>query len=234
MSEPAAPLVVVHRAPAASADTAAVAPAAGLERAGLVRRARLLAWLGLGWHAVEAAVAIGAGIAASSVALVGFGADSLVEGVAGIVVLWRFAAAQAASEDAERRAQRLIGASFFAIAVYVAVESGRALIGGHEPDASWVGVALAAAALVTMPPLAMAKTRLGARLGSAATAGEGRQNMLCAYLSAALLVGLVANAALGWWWADPAAAIAVAALALKEGREAWRGEQCGCGVPGGC
>jgi divalent metal cation (Fe/Co/Zn/Cd) transporter len=148
--------------------------------------------------------------------------------VAGIVVLWRFAAARAASEDAERRAQRLIGASFFAIAVYVAVESGRALIGGHEPEASWVGIALAAAALVTMPPLAMAKTRLGARLGSAATAGEGRQNMLCAYLSAALLVGLVANAALGWWWADPVAALLIAAVALREGREAWRGEQCGC------
>jgi divalent metal cation (Fe/Co/Zn/Cd) transporter len=220
MSEPTAPLLVVHRAPAARGP--------GLVRARLVRRARLLAWLGLGWHAVEAAVAIGAGIAASSVALVGFGADSLVEGVAGIVVLWRFAAARAASEEAERRAQRLIGASFFAIAVYVAVESGRALIGGHEPEASWVGIALAAAALVTMPPLAMAKTRLGARLGSAATAGEGRQNMLCAYLSAALLVGLVANAALGWWWADPVAALLIAAVALREGREAWRGEQCGC------
>ena len=220
MSEPTAPLLVVHRAPAARGP--------GLVRARLVRRARLLAWLGLGWHAVEAAVAIGAGIAASSVALVGFGADSLVEGVAGIIVLWRFAAARAASEDAERRAQRLIGASFVAIAVYVAVESVRALIGGHEPEASWVGIALSAVALVTMPPLALAKTRLGARLGSAATAGEGRQNMLCAYLSAALLVGLVANAALGWWWADPVAALLIAAVALREGREAWRGEQCGC------
>ena len=225
MSEPTAPLLVVHRAPAA-AEPAPAAP--GIERARLVRRARLLAWLGLGWHAVEAAVAIAAGIAASSVALVGFGAGSLVEAVAGVVVLWRFAAARAASEDAERRAQRLIGASFFAIAVYVAVESGRALIGGQEPEASWVGIALAAAALVTMPPLAIAKTRLGARLGSAATAGEGRQNMLCAYLSAALLVGLVANAALGWWWADPVVALLIAAVALREGREAWRGEQCGC------
>ena len=220
MSEPAAPLLVVHRAP--------TAPAPGLERAWLVRRARLLAWLGLGWHAVEAAVAIGAGIAASSVALVGFGADSLVEGVASIVVLWRFAAARAASEDAERRPPRRIGASFVVIAVYVAVESARALAGGHEPEASWVGIALSAATLVTMPPLAMAKTRLGARLGSAATAGEGRQNMLCAYLSAALLVGLVANAALGWWWADPVAALLIAAVALREGREAWRGEHCGC------
>src|SRR5919206_671012 len=146
MPQAAAPLLVVQRTP---------------DRAALVRRARLLAWCGLAWHAVEAAVAIGAGIAASSVALVGFGADSLVEGVAGIVVLWRFAAARAASEEAERRAQRLIGASFFAIAVYVAVESVRALTGGHEPEASWVGIALSAAALVTMPPLAIAKTGLG-------------------------------------------------------------------------
>src|SRR4051812_14588102 len=229
MSEPVAPLLVVHRAPGA-------APRAP-ERARLVRRARLLAWLGLAWHAVEAAVAIGAGIAASSVALVGFGADSLVEGVAGIVVLWRFAAARAASEEAERRAQRLIGAGFVLIAGYVAVEAVRGLFGGHEPEASWVGIALSAAALVTMPPLAMAKARVGARLESAATAGEGRQNMLCAYLSAALLVGLVANAALGWWWADPVAALLIAAVALREGRETWRGEDCGCGVAdgiGGC
>src|SRR3954471_20348760 len=141
MSGPVAPLLVVHRAPAA-------APA-GLERARLVRRARLLAWLGLAWHAVEATVAIRAGIAAASAALVGFGADSLIEGVAGIVVLWRFAAARAASEEAERRAQRLIGASFVLIAGYVAVEAVRGLFGGHEPEASWVGIALSAAALVT-------------------------------------------------------------------------------------
>jgi divalent metal cation (Fe/Co/Zn/Cd) transporter len=225
MSEPAAPLLVLHPTPAAAPPAA--------DRARLVRHARMLAWLGLGWHAVEATVAIGAGIAASSVALVGFGADSLVEGLAGIVVLWRFAAARAASEDAERRAQRLIGASFVLIAVYVAVEAVRGLLGGHEPEASWVGIALSAATLVTMPPLAMAKARVGARLQSAATTGEGRQNMLCAYLSAALLVGLVSNAALGWWWADPATALLIAGVALREGRQAWRGEECGCVGPGG-
>jgi divalent metal cation (Fe/Co/Zn/Cd) transporter len=231
MPEPAAPLLVVHRAPAAASPAAA--PPVELDRARLVRRARGLAWLGLGWHAVEATVALGAGIAASSVALVGFGADSLVEGLAGIVVLWRFAAARAASDEAERRAQRLIGASFVLIAAYVAVEAVRGLAGGHEPDASWVGITLSAAALVTMPPLAIAKGRLGERLGSAATSGEGRQNMLCAYLSAALLVGLVANAALGWWWADPGAALLIAGVALREGRQAWRGEECGCCAPGG-
>src|SRR3954447_18102102 len=130
MSEPVAPLLVVHRAPAA-------APPA-LERARLARRARLLAWLGLAWHAVEAAVAIGAGIAAASPALVGFGADSLVEGVAGVVGLWGFAAGPGGSGEAGGRAQRLIGASFVLIAAFVAVEAVRALVGGHEPDTSWV------------------------------------------------------------------------------------------------
>src|SRR3954468_14736379 len=152
MSEPVAPLLVVHRAPGA-------APRAP-ERARLVRRARLLAWLGLAWHAVEAAVAIGAGIAAASPALVGFGADSVVEGVAGIVVLWRFAAARAASEEAERRAQRLIAISFYVIAAYVAVEAGRSLLGGDEPEASWLGIGLAAFTAATMPPLAIAKARV--------------------------------------------------------------------------
>jgi divalent metal cation (Fe/Co/Zn/Cd) transporter len=216
-----APLLVVRAAPAAPRPA---------DRDRLIRRARLLAWAGLGWHGVEAAVAIGAGIVASSVALVGFGADSLVEAVAGIVVLWRFAAARAGSDAAERRAQRLIAASFYAIALYVAVEAARGLIGGDEPEASWVGIGLAAVTLVTMPPLAIAKARLGERLGSAATRSEGRQNMLCAYLSAALLAGLLANAALGWWWADPVTALVIAGVAVREGREAWRGESC-CTAP---
>jgi divalent metal cation (Fe/Co/Zn/Cd) transporter len=192
----------------------------------LVRRARLLARLGIAWHGVEAAVAIGAGVAAGSIALVGFGADSLVEGVAGFVLLWRFAGSRQGSEAAERRAQKLIGASFYLIAAYVGVEALRSLIGGHEPDASAVGIGLAAVTLVTMPPLAIAKARIGERLGSSATKSEGRQNLLCAYLSAALLVGLSANALLGWWWADPATALLIAAVAVREGRESWRGESC--------
>jgi divalent metal cation (Fe/Co/Zn/Cd) transporter len=212
MPETAAPLLVVHRTP---------------DRAPLVRRARRLAWAGLAWHAVEAAVAIGAGVAASSVALVGFGADSLIEAVAGVVVLWRFAAARAAAADAERRAQRLIGASFLVIAVYVGVEATRSLLGGDAPGASPVGIGLAVVTLIAMPPLAAAKARLADRLGSAATRSEGRQNLLCAYLSAALLAGLLANAALGWWWADPLAALVVAGVAIREGRAAWRGEP-GC------
>jgi divalent metal cation (Fe/Co/Zn/Cd) transporter len=197
----------------------------------LVRRARLLAWAGLAWHGVEAAVAIAAGVAASSVALVGFGADSLVEAVAGVVVLWRFAAARAASDEAERRAQQLIGASFLLIAAYVGVEAVRSMLGGDAPEPSGVGIGLAVITLLAMPPLAAAKARLGERLGSVATGSEGRQNLLCAYLSAALLTGLVANAALGWWWADPVAALVVAGVAVREGRAAWRG---GPGCVDGC
>jgi divalent metal cation (Fe/Co/Zn/Cd) transporter len=206
---------------------AAVPPAA--ERAPLVRRARFLAGLGLAWHLVEATVALIAGIAAGSIALVGFGADSVVEGAAGVVVLWRFSSGRAGSEGAERRAQLLIGASFFAIALYVGVEAVRTLLGGDHPETSWVGIGLALVTLATMPPLAAAKARVGEKLNSAATRSEGRQNLLCAYLSAALLAGLVANAALGWWWADPIAALVIAIAAVDEGRDAWRGEGCGEG-----
>jgi divalent metal cation (Fe/Co/Zn/Cd) transporter len=197
-------------------------------RARLVRRARTLAWAGIAWHALEAAVAVGAGLAASSIALIGFGADSLIEALAGFIVLWRFAGARAGSAVAERRAQRLIAVSFFVLAAYVAVEAVRSLAGGDEPGVSWVGIGLAAVTAVTMPLLAEAKARLGRRLGSAATAAEGRQNLVCAYLSVALLVGLGGNAVLGWWWLDPLAALVVAGVAVREGRESWRGETCGC------
>lgn len=211
-----------------------IVPAAppALDRPALVRRAKLLAWLGVGWHGIEAAIAVAAGIAAGSIALVGFGADSLVEFVAGFVLLWRFAASRATSEDAERRAQRLIGLSFYAIAAYVGVAAVRSLVAGHQPDASWVGIGLAAFTLATMPPLAIAKARVGERLNSAATKSEGRQNMLCAYLSAALLVGLGANALLAWWWADPATALVIAGVAVREGRAAWRGDDSCCAPVG--
>ncbi len=203
----------------------------GPDRRQLVRRAKLLARLGLAWHGIEAAVAIGAGAAAGSIALVGFGADSLVEAVAGVVVLWRFADSRAGSHVAELRAQRLIGLSFYAIAAYVGVEAVRTLAGGDHPEVSYVGIGLAVLTLATMPPLAIAKARVGDQLGSAATKSEGRQNMLCAYLSGALLIGLGANALAGWWWADPVTALVIAAVAVREGREAWRGESC-CIEPG--
>lgn len=196
----------------------------GRER--LVARARLLAWLGIGWHAIEAAIAVGAGIAASSIALIGFGADSVIESIAGFVLIWRFGASRHASEAAEQRAYRLIGISFWAIAAYVAVEAARQLVSGAHPEASWIGIGLALITLATMPPLARAKAEVARGLGSAATKAEGRQNMLCAYLSAGLVIGLGANALLGWWWADPAAALLIAGVAIREGREAWRGEAC--------
>jgi divalent metal cation (Fe/Co/Zn/Cd) transporter len=196
------------------------------ERRRLVSRARRLAWLGVAWHAVEMTVAIAAGLAAGSIALVGFGADSLVEAAAGLTVIWRFSGDQPAAEAPERRAQRLIGASFFAVGAYVTVEAVRTLAGASHPEASWVGIALAMVTLGTMPPLAGAKAQVGERLGSSATKSEGRQNLLCAYLSAGLIVGLGANALLGWWWADPVAALLIAVLAVREGREAWRGEAC--------
>ena len=198
------------------------------ERARLVRRTRVLARIGLGWHLVEAAVAIAAGVVAGSVALVGFGADSLIEAAAGVVVLWLMAGGRSSSPSAERRAQQLIAASFVVLAAYIGVESVRDLLGGHHPDASWLGIGLSVVTLATMPPLAAAKRRVGLRLGSSATMSESRQTMVCAYLSAALLVGLLANAALGWWWADPLVALGIAAIARREGRQAWRGEACGC------
>jgi divalent metal cation (Fe/Co/Zn/Cd) transporter len=199
------------------------------DRAALVRRARLLAWIGVGWHVIEAAIAILAGLAASSIALIGFGADSLIESAAGFIVLWRFAAVRSASAGAERRAQQLIAISFYVLAAYIAIEATRSLIGGDEPATSWVGIALAAFTAATMPPLAIAKARVGAKLNSSATTSEGRQNMLCAYLSLGLLAGLGANALLGWWWADPVTALAIAVVAVREGRDAWRGEEPSCG-----
>ena len=140
------------------------------ERERLVRRAKQLAWLGVGWHGVEAAMAIGAGLIAGSIALIGFGADSLIESFAGFILLWRFAASRA---DAEQRAQRLIAISFYLIAAYVGFEAVRSLLTGGRPEASWVGIGLAAITLVTMPPLAIAKGRIGEKLGSSATKSEG-------------------------------------------------------------
>jgi divalent metal cation (Fe/Co/Zn/Cd) transporter len=198
------------------------------ERRRLTSRARRLTELGLAWHALEAAIAIAAGVIARSVALVGFGADSVIEAGAGLVVLWLVTGERLSSHRAERRAQQLIAASFLMLSLYVTIESARDLIGGHHPAVSWVGIALAAVTLVAMPPLAAAKRRVGTALGSSATTSESRQTMLCAYLSAALLVGLLANALAGWWWADPTVALLIAAVALTEARKAWRGESCSC------
>jgi divalent metal cation (Fe/Co/Zn/Cd) transporter len=196
------------------------------DRARLVRRARLLAWGGNAWHFVEFAIAVGAGIAAGSIALVGFGFDSLIESFAGFIILWRFASSRAQFETAERRAQQLIAVSYFVLAAYVGVESVRTLLGSGHPETSWVGIGLAAVTAPTMPLLARAKRHVGRKLNSSATVSEASQNMICAYLSVALLVGLGANALFGWWWADPAAALVIAAVAVREGIESWRGDGC--------
>jgi divalent metal cation (Fe/Co/Zn/Cd) transporter len=197
-----------------------------VERSRLVQRAKLLAWGGIGWHFVEFAIAIAAGIAAGSIALIGFGVDSLIESIAGFVLIWRFADRRSQSASAERRAQQLIGVSFFILAMYVGFEAIRSLATGEHPEASWIGIGLAAVTAPTMPLLARMKRRVGEQLGSSATVSEGAQNMLCAYLSIALLIGLGANALLDWWWADPLTALVIAAVALREGRQSWRGEAC--------
>jgi divalent metal cation (Fe/Co/Zn/Cd) transporter len=198
------------------------------ERTRLERQARLLAWGGNAWHLVEFAIAIAAGLAAGSVALIGFGADSLIEGLSGLVIVWLFTGGRGSSQRAERRAQQLIGVSYVILAAYLGVESGRDLVVGHQPDASWVGIGLAAFTAPTMPLLALVKRRVGKKLSSPAMVSEAQQNQLCAYLSIALLVGLLANALAGWWWADPVAAAVIGAVALREGIESWRGDLCDC------
>ena len=202
------------------------APPAAAGRLRLARRARLLSWASLAYMTVEGTVAILAGIVAGSVALVGFGLDSAIEGFASAIIVWRFTGHRVFSDAAEQRAQKLVAVQFFLLAPYVAYESVAALVTGERAEVSPVGMALAASSLVIMPFLGIAKQRLADRLGSAATKGEGRQNMLCAYLAGALLLGLAGNAIVGAWWLDPVVGVLIALVAVREGREAWRGEGC--------
>jgi Co/Zn/Cd efflux system component len=176
------------------------------------------------YNVVEAVVAISAGLVAGSVALVGFGLDSIVEVSSGLIILWQFR--HRIPESRERLALRLLAVSFFALAGYVSFESVRAFVGAERPDASPVGIVLAIASLIVMPLLSRAQRRTGRALGSNAVFADGTQTLLCAYLSAVLLVGLLLNATLGWYWADPVAGLVIAAVALREGLEAWRGEGC--------
>lgn len=197
------------------------------ERARLGRRAQVLAGVSVGYNLVEAVVAISAGIVAGSVALVGFGLDSVVEVSSGLIILWQFR--HRLPESRERQALRLMALSFVALAAYVGFESVRALLVGHDPETSRVGIGLAIASLCVMPFLSWAQRRTGRALGSNAVVADSTQTLLCTYLSAVLLVGLLLNATLGWSWADPVAGLVIAAVALKEGRDAWRGEGC-CGI----
>jgi divalent metal cation (Fe/Co/Zn/Cd) transporter len=208
---------------AVSHHGAALAPH---DRARLGRRAQLLAAASVSYNAVEAVIAIAAGAVAGSTALVGFGLDSVVEVSSGLVILWQFR--HRLPENREQQALRLIALSFFALAGYVAQDSVRALMAGADPDASPVGIALAATSLVVMPFLSWAQRRTGRALHSSAVVADSTQTLLCSYLSAVLLGGLVLNATLGWGWADPLAGLVISAVALREGRDAWRGEGC-CG-----
>ena len=174
----------------------------------------------------EGVIAVVAGITAGSIALIGFGLDSAIEGMASVVIIWRFWGARALSEKAERRAQKLVAVQFFILAPYVAIESVRALVTGHEAETSWLGIGLTITSAALMPAFGIAKQRVGAKLGSAATKAEGTQNMLCAYLSLAVLAGLLGNTLVGAWWLDPLAGLLIAYVAVREGREAWRGEDC--------
>lgn len=192
----------------------------------LARRARILSWLSLGWMTAEGAIAITAGVLAGSIALIGFGLDSVIEGIASVVIIWRFTGHRIHSTAAERRAQQLVAAQFFLLAPYVGFESVRALVTGERPDATLLGIVLAATSLVVMPALGIAKQRIAAELDSRATHGEGAQNLLCAYLAGALLVGLLGNALFGAWWLDPLVGLLIAGVAVHEGIETWRGDSC--------
>ena len=199
-------------------------------RTGLVRRGLRLEYLTIGWNCAEAAIAIVSGVIAGSIALVGFGLDSVIEVSSGVVLLWRLRsdADECRRETVEKRARRLVGVGFLLLAAYVALDSARTLWLKDAPERSIVGIVLAAGSLVVMPLLARAKRRVAAGIESRALHADSRQTDLCAYLSAILLAGLALNATLGWWWADPLAGLLMVPIIINEGREALRGESCEC------
>jgi divalent metal cation (Fe/Co/Zn/Cd) transporter len=211
----------------AAADTTALASAVGsAEWLRIARLTRLLSWLSLVWLGIEGTVAIVAGVLAGSVALIAFGLDSAIEGVASVVIIWRFSGSRLLSPTAERRAQLLVALQFFLLVPFITYEALEKLIAGGAIETSWLGIGLTIATLAICQPLGYAKRRFGARLQSNATIGEGTQNVLCGYLALAVLGGLLANALFGLWWLDPLVALGIAGVALREGREALRGEAC--------
>jgi divalent metal cation (Fe/Co/Zn/Cd) transporter len=208
--------------------SAPTVPAPTEEWLRLARRTRRLSWVSLAWLGIEGTVAIAAGVMAGSIALVAFGLDSAIEGVASVVIIWRFSGARMFSERAERRAQVLVAVQFFILAPFITYEALDHLLSGAAAETSWLGMGLTVATLGICQPLGYAKRRLGEKLGSAATVGEGTQNLLCGYLAVAVLGGLLANTLFGLWWLDPAVALGIAAVAVQEGRKALRGEGCSC------
>ncbi|MGW0551536.1 cation transporter [Streptomyces altiplanensis] len=197
----------------------------------LTKRIRLLVAATITYNVIEAVVAITAGTIASSTALIGFGLDSVIEVSSAAAVAWQFSAADHATREArEQRTLRIIAVSFFALAAFVGIDAVRALAGTGEAERSVPGIVIAALSLAVMPFLSAAQRRAGRELGSASAVADSKQTLLCTYLSAVLLVGLVLNATLGWSWADPVAALVIAAIAVKEGRDAWQGKGC-CATP---
>ncbi len=202
----------------------------------LTRHVRWLVTATITYNVGEAVVALAAGAAASSIALIGFGLDSIIEVSSAAAVAWQFAARDhERRESRERTALRVIAFSFFALAVFVTVDASRTLAGVTHARHSTVGIVLAALSLAIMPVLSAAQRRAGRQLGSVSAVADAKQTLLCTYMSGVLLLGLAANSLLGWWWADPVAGLVIAAAALTEGREAWRGDSC-CAVRagGGC
>jgi divalent metal cation (Fe/Co/Zn/Cd) transporter len=200
------------------------------DRARMVRHGLHLEYLTLGWNLVEAALAVSAGVLAGSIALVGFGLDSVIEMFSGAVLLWRLASDrnEEARERIEQRALKLVGFSLIALAAYVAIEALKTLIEREAPSVSYVGMAVAVASLIVMPLLARAKRRVAAGIASRALVADSFQTDICAWLSGILLIGLVLNAWLGWWWSDPVAGLVMVPLIAREGAEALRGERCAC------
>jgi divalent metal cation (Fe/Co/Zn/Cd) transporter len=191
-----------------------------------VRRVKQLSWLSLAWMTAEGTIGVTAGILANSIALIGYGLDSTIEGIASIVIIWRFTGDRLHSQHAEARAQKIVAISFFLLTPYIITAAVQHLITGNQARASWVGIGLALVSITLMPLFGRAKKRIGNELQSAATAGEGTQNILCAYLSLAILIGLGANALFGLWWADPLVALIVAVVAVQAGVRTWRGQGC--------
>ena len=192
------------------------------------KRARHLSWLSLLWMGAEGAVGVVTGVLAGSIALTAFGIQSFIEGFASLVIVWLFSGARLHSNRAEGRAQKFVAVQFFLLVPFVGYEAIGKLATGEQADTSWLGIGLVTSSLIGMPLLGIAKRRLADKLGSVATRGEGTQNLLCAYLAGAVLVGLLGNTLLGWWWLDPIAALVIAAVSIREGRESWRGKGCSC------
>jgi divalent metal cation (Fe/Co/Zn/Cd) transporter len=224
--KPGLPVLDECCAPGCSGGGAQAEPGRGADWYHAATSARWLSWLSLAWMTAEGTLGLIAGIGGGSVSLTGWALGSVIEALASVIVIWRFTGSRTASEHAEQRAQRAVAVSFFVLAPYIAVEAVQDLISGHRASTSALGLAVTASSLILMPALGYAKRRLGTRLDSGATAGEGTQNLLCAAQAGAVLAGLAVTVAWGWTWLDPAVALLLAVWAVREGMNAWRGEDC--------